>query len=63
MYICKAKQITMKIGKITKEQQYNEMRKQSREAELEKNGGWTAKDKVHKSEKAYSRKDKHKKRY
>ena len=53
----------MKIGKITKEQQYQAMRKTSREMELEKNGGWTAKDKVHKSAKAYSRKPKHKPRY
>jgi len=53
----------MKVGKITKEQQYKEMRKTSREVELELNGGWTAKHKVHKSEKTYSRKDKHKPRY
>jgi hypothetical protein len=50
----------MKIGKITKEQQYQAMRKTSRELELEKNGSWTAKDKVHQSMKSYSRKDKHK---
>lgn len=53
----------MKVGKITKEQQYKAMRKTSRELELEKNGGWTAKYKVHQSEKAYSRKAKHKLKY
>jgi len=51
------------IGKITKEQQYSAMRKGNREAELEANGGWTATHKVHQSEKAYSRKTKHKERY
>lgn len=53
----------MIIGKITKEQQFINMRKLSRENELEKNGGWTAKDKVHASMKAYSRKGKHKPKY
>ena len=53
----------MKIGVITKEQQYIAMRKASREMELEKNSGWPAKEKVHQSEKSYSRKSKHKKRY
>ena len=51
------------IGKITKEQQYNAMRKGSRESELEENGGWTANHKIHKSVKSYSRKSKHKERY
>lgn len=36
-------------------------RKASREIELEFNDGWTAKHKVHKSEKNYTRKTKHKK--
>lgn len=36
-------------------------RKASREIELEINGGWTAKHKVHKSKKNYTRKTKHKK--
>lgn len=53
----------MNIGRITKEQQLKEMRKKSREEELELNGGWTAKHKVHKSMKSYSRKDKYKERY
>ena len=51
------------VGKITKEQQYNAMRKFNREEELEANGGWTAKNKIHKSEKTYTRKPKHKERY
>ena len=51
------------IGKITKEQMYNAMRKEARESELEETGGWTAKHKVHKSMKSYNRKDKHKTRY
>ena len=53
----------MKPKRITKEQQYKIMRKKSREDELEANGGWSAKHKVHKSEKTYSRKNKHKTRY
>jgi hypothetical protein len=52
-----------KIGTITKQQQYVANRKASREQELELNGGWTAKHKVHKSMKNYSRKDKHKTKY
>jgi hypothetical protein len=35
----------------------------SREAELENQTGWTAKHKVHKSDNAYTRKEKHKQRY
>ncbi len=35
----------------------------SRLAELENQSGWSAKLKVHKNAKAYSRKDKHKERY
>jgi hypothetical protein len=50
----------MKIGKITKEQYIKNERKISREIELENSKGWTAKHKVHKSMKNYSRKNKHK---
>lgn len=35
----------------------------NRLAELENQSGWSAKHKVHKNMKAYSRKDKHKERY
>ena len=52
----------VKIGKITKEQRYKAMRKASRELELLELGGWTATHKVHKSQKVYNRKDKHKTR-
>jgi hypothetical protein len=38
-------------------------RKGSRDAELEVSTGWSAKHKVHKSVKTYSRKDKYKKNY
>jgi hypothetical protein len=38
-------------------------RKGSREAELESENGFTAKHKVHKSQKTYSRKVKYKKKY
>jgi len=38
-------------------------RKGSREAELENQTGWSAKDKVHKSSRTYSRKEKYKKSY
>lgn len=51
-----------KIGKITKEQLYTEMRKNSRDAEMDLYGSWTSKHKVHKSMKTYNRKDKHKTR-
>lgn len=50
---------TIHIGTITKEQQQKAIRKGSREAELEAHP-WTAKHKVHKSKKNYTRKDKHK---
>ncbi len=52
-----------KTFKITKEQIHKMRRKASREEELEINGGWTAKNKIHKSDKQYSRKDKHKPKY
>ena len=32
----------------------------NREIELETNGGWTSSNKIHKSDKTYSRKQKHK---
>jgi len=47
---------------ITKEQQLKFERKASREIELEKNGGWCAVHKVHKSDKTYRRTKKHPKR-
>jgi hypothetical protein len=50
----------MKIGTITKEQLFKANRKGSRDAELEMNGGWTAKHKIHQSMKNYTRKLKHK---
>jgi len=48
------------IGKVTIEQQINAIKKDNREAELEENGGWSAVHKIHKSDKTYSRKNKHK---
>jgi len=51
------------IGTITKEQQYKAMRKGNHDANFEANDGWTANEKVHKSVKSYSRKNKHKERY
>ena len=50
-----------KIGVITIEQQIKAIKKANREAELEQSPGWTATNKVHKSDKTYSRKNKHKK--
>ena len=49
------------IGKITTEDYTKSNRKISREIELQIMGGWTAKHKVHKSMKTYTRKNKHKK--
>ncbi len=46
---------------ITKEQARKSNRRINREIEMEKNGSWTTNHKVHKSDKTYSRKDKHKK--
>ena len=48
-----------KIGTFTKEQGRKADRKGSREAELENSTGWDSKHSVHKSEKTYSRKEKH----
>lgn len=49
--------------KITKGQQYKMLRKASRELEIEVNGGWVSKHKIHRSKKAYHRKCKHKSQY
>jgi hypothetical protein len=49
------------IGKITTNDWIKTNRKASREIELDIFGGWTSKQKVHKSEKNYTRKTKHKK--
>lgn len=49
-----------KIGKVTKAQILKNHKKISREIELEQQDGWTAKNKIHKSKKAYTRKTKHK---
>jgi hypothetical protein len=50
----------MKIGTITKEQQYKSQRKARREADLVDNNGFISTHKVHKSKKNYTRKNKHK---
>ena len=49
-----------KIGKVTKAQILKNHKRISREIELIEQGGWTAKNKIHKSKKAYTRKFKHK---
>lgn len=46
--------------KITKQQLLKNQKRINREIELEQNGHWTATHKVHKSDKTYSRKKKHK---
>jgi hypothetical protein len=52
------------IGKITVNQQLTMLRAARREDEVFDNGnGWKAKNKVHKSDKSYSRKPKHKGRF
>ena len=55
----------MKTGKIhlgtfTKQDTLKAFKKASREMELQNSTGWTAKHKVHKSIKDYTRKPKHK---
>ena len=50
----------MKIGTITKEHIRKNDRKISRELELENQSGWVGTHKVHKSQKNYYRKKKHK---
>ena len=54
---------TMKIGTITKKQLRKAERKASRDAELENQTGWVSKNKAHKNNKKYNRKDKHKTKY
>jgi hypothetical protein len=49
------------IGTITKKDFSKSMRKASREIELQNQIGWKAVLKLHKSEKTYTRKFKHKK--
>lgn len=49
-----------KIGKVTKEDVMKAWRSASREMELENSTGWACKHKVHKSDKTYTRKAKHK---
>lgn len=51
------------IMKVRKFDYIKANRKGSREAELENQTGWSAKDKVHKSSRTYSRKEKYKKSY
>ena len=60
-YICTLiKKHTMNsIGKITKEQIIKSRKKASREMEIEANAGWVSTHKVHKSQKDYNRKPKH----
>lgn len=48
------------IGKFTIEDSMKANRKASREISLENSTGWVSTHKVHKSEKTYSRKSKHK---
>jgi hypothetical protein len=50
----------MKIGTITIEQQLKAIKKGNRDAELVLSPGWVAKNKVHSSNKTYTRKKKHK---
>lgn len=50
----------VKIGEVTKEQIIKSRKKESRRIEIELSNGWTAVNKVHKSQKNYSRKDKYK---
>jgi hypothetical protein len=48
------------IGKISKEEILKVYKKASRDIELENSNGWVSINKVHKSLKSYSRKEKHK---
>jgi len=50
----------IKIGTVTIEQQLTAIKKGNREAELEQNVGWKSITRMHKSDKTYSRKNKHK---
>ena len=47
------------IGRITKDQIVKSRKKISREMEMATNVGWAATHKVHKSQKEYNRKPKH----
>jgi hypothetical protein len=49
--------------RITKEDYLKANRIGSRMAEMEGQTGWTAKNKVHRNKKAYSRRDKHRMAY
>ena len=51
------------IGKFTKEDSIKLNRKISREISLENSTGWVSTHKVHKSDKTYNRKPKHKVSY
>ena len=51
------------IGKISKDQIMIAYKKASREIELENSTGWVSKNKIHKSNKDYNRKEKHKINY
>ena len=59
--MARKKNIVQKVGTITKEQIRTNERKISREIELEAgDGGFKSMHKVHKSDKTYTRHDKHK---
>jgi hypothetical protein len=62
-YIYSMKGKVETLGTVTKEQIMTNNRKASREAEYENQDGWKANEKVHQSQKSYSRKSKHKERY
>ena len=59
-YICNMKTGKIYLGTFTKADSIAACRKASREIELQNSTGWTAKHKVHKSAKDYTRKAKHK---
>lgn len=49
--------------RINKRDYIKANRKGSRDAELENQSGWTAKNKIHKSKKQYNRKEKYREDY
>lgn len=53
----------LSVGKITKRQIIIGRRRESRKLEIENTIGWTSTSKVHKSDKNYDRKSKHKPNY
>lgn len=59
LYIYSMKKIS--IGKVTISQQIKAIKKDNREIELENQAGFKSTNKIHKSKKTYSRKNKHKK--